>query len=59
MSQAGRNESSPARQRDSETEENSMEANYIVLAVTLIIWVGLFFYLKKLDGNLKKLEDNA
>lgn len=36
-----------------------MEANYIVLAVTLIIWVGLFFYLKKIDGKLQKLEDRS
>lgn len=36
-----------------------MEANYIVLAVTLIIWVGLFFYLKKIDSKLTKLEEKS
>ena len=34
-----------------------MDSNYVVLAVTLIIWVGLFFYLFSLDRKVKKLEE--
>jgi CcmD family protein len=34
-------------------EQNAM---YIVLLIALIIWAGLFGYLYKIDGNLKKLE---
>jgi len=34
-----------------------MDSNYIVLVVTLIIWVGLFFYLFSLDRKVKKLEE--
>ncbi len=34
-----------------------MDSNYVVLSVTLIIWVGLFFYLFSLDRKVKKLEE--
>lgn len=34
-------------------EQNSM---YVVLIIALIIWIGIFFYLFKIDRNLKKLE---
>ncbi|MFQ6008150.1 MAG: CcmD family protein [Candidatus Zixiibacteriota bacterium] len=34
-----------------------MDGNYIVLAVTLVIWVGLFFFLVRLDKKIKKLEE--
>jgi len=33
-----------------------MEGNYITLIVTLVIWVGLFIYLMRLDKKVKKLE---
>ena len=33
-----------------------MDANYVVMAVTLIIWVGLFGILFSLDKRVKKLE---
>ncbi len=33
-----------------------MDANYIVMIVTLIIWIGLFLYLFSLDCKVKKLE---
>ena len=33
-----------------------MTSNYTVLAVTLIIWVGLFVYLTMLDRRTRKLE---
>jgi len=34
-----------------------MTSNYTVLAVTLVIWVGLFVYLFILDRKTKRLED--
>ena len=35
-----------------------MTSNYTVMAVTLIVWVGIFVYLLMLDRRTKKLEDN-
>ncbi len=34
-----------------------MDGNYVALAVTLVIWVGLFIFLVKLDNRIKKLEE--
>ena len=34
-----------------------MTSNYTVMAVTLVIWVGLFFYLIVLDRRTKNLEE--
>ncbi len=34
-----------------------MDGNYIAMIVTLVIWVGLFVYLMKLDKQVKKLEE--
>ena len=34
-----------------------MDGNYIAMIVTLVIWVGLFIYLMKLDKQVKKLEE--
>ncbi|MDD4051633.1 MAG: CcmD family protein [candidate division Zixibacteria bacterium] len=34
-----------------------MTSNYTVLAVTLIIWAGIFVYLTMLDRRTRKLED--
>lgn len=34
-----------------------MTSNYIVMAVTLVIWAGIFFYLLSLDRKTRKLED--
>jgi CcmD family protein len=34
-----------------------MDGNYIALAVTLVIWIGLFFFLFRLDKKIKKLEE--
>jgi CcmD family protein len=31
---------------------------YIVLWITLIVWVGIFLYLVRLDRKLKKLKQN-
>jgi len=33
-----------------------MNANYVVMIVVLIIWLGIFLYLFSLDKRLKKLE---
>ena len=30
---------------------------YIVLATSVIVWVGLFFYMARLDGRLRDLEN--
>ncbi|MBS1516545.1 MAG: CcmD family protein [Bacteroidetes bacterium] len=35
-------------------ETNSL---YIVLLIVLIIWVGIFGYLRSLDKKIKKLEE--
>ncbi len=35
-----------------------MNANYVTLVVTLLIWVGLFVFLFRLDQRVKKLEEN-
>jgi CcmD family protein len=36
-------------------EKNAL---YIVLLIALIIWIGLFFYIFRMDKKLKKLEKN-
>jgi len=30
--------------------------NYIVLGVTLILWLGVFLYMLSLDKKIKKIE---
>jgi CcmD family protein len=35
-----------------------MTSNYTVMAVTLLVWIGLFIYLFVLDRKVKKLEEN-
>lgn len=32
-----------------------MDANYVVMIVTLVIWIGIFLYLMSLDKKVKKL----
>lgn len=34
-----------------------MSSNYTVMAVTLVIWVGIFVYLWMLDRKTGRLED--
>ena len=36
-----------------------MDSNIIVMIVTLVIWSGLFIYLRKIDGKLTRLEDKS
>jgi len=33
-----------------------MTSNHVVMIVTLVIWVGVFLYLLRLDVKVKKLE---
>lgn len=33
-----------------------MDGNYIAMMVTLVVWVGLFVFLVRLDNKVKKLE---
>jgi len=32
-----------------------MTSNYVVMIVTLVIWVGVFLYLLRLDGKVRRL----
>ena len=34
-----------------------MDGNYIVMAVTLIVWAGLFLFILGVDKKVKKLEE--
>lgn len=34
-----------------------MDGNYIVMVVTLVVWIGLFFFLMKLDKKVRKIEE--
>ena len=36
-----------------------MDGNYVALAVTLLIWVGLFFFLMRLDKRVRDLEKRS
>lgn len=36
-----------------------MGSNYIVMAVTLIVWAGLFFFIIKVDRKVKELEKRS
>ncbi|HDL04579.1 MAG TPA: CcmD family protein [candidate division Zixibacteria bacterium] len=33
-----------------------MNANFIVMIVVLVIWIGIFLYLLGLDNKLKRIE---
>jgi CcmD family protein len=33
-----------------------MDGNYVAMAVTLIVWIGIFIFLLRLDKRVKKLE---
>lgn len=33
-----------------------MTSNYVVMIVTLVIWIGVFLYLMRLDAKIKRLE---
>ncbi len=36
-----------------------MNGNYVALAVTLAIWVGLFMFLMRLDKRVRELEKKS
>jgi len=33
-----------------------MDANYVVMAVILIVWLGIFLYLLSIDRKVRRLE---
>lgn len=33
-----------------------MASNFVVMIVSLIVWIGIFFYLLRLDKKVKDLE---
>ncbi|MCK4461685.1 MAG: CcmD family protein [candidate division Zixibacteria bacterium] len=34
-----------------------MDGNYVAMAVALVVWIGLFLFLMRLDGKVKRLEE--
>lgn|GEM_PF-476223 len=34
-----------------------MEANYVAMIVILLIWLGVFFYIFRLDRKVQKLNN--
>ena len=36
-----------------------MDGNYVVMGVTLVIWLGIFVYLLKIDNKVKQLEEKT
>jgi CcmD family protein len=36
-----------------------MDGNYVALAVTLAIWIGLFMFLMRIDKRVKELEKKS
>jgi CcmD family protein len=36
-----------------------MQGNYIVMAVTLTVWIGLFLFIMRLDRRVRKLEGKS
>lgn len=36
-----------------------MDGNYVAMIVTLVIWVGLFFFLMGLDKRVRKIEEKT
>ncbi len=36
-----------------------MDGNYVALAVTLLVWVGLFIFVYRLDKRITKLEGKS
>ncbi|MBX2992205.1 CcmD family protein [Sphingobacteriales bacterium CHB3] len=41
------------------TEFLSQNSLYIVLIVVLVVWLGIFVYLNRLDARLKNLESSS
>ena len=36
-----------------------MDGNYTALAVTLVVWIGVFLFLMRLDKRVKDLEKRS
>jgi CcmD family protein len=36
-----------------------MDGNYIAMMVTLVIWIGLYIFLLRLDKRVKELEKRS
>ncbi len=34
-----------------------MDGNYVALIVTLVVWIGLFLYLMRLDKKVRRIEE--
>jgi CcmD family protein len=34
-----------------------VDGNYVALMVTLVVWIGLFTFLLRLDKKVKKIEE--
>lgn len=34
-----------------------MNSNYVAMIVVLVVWLGIFIYIFKLDKKVNKLED--
>jgi len=45
-----------ARETANISDSSAIDANFIVMIVVLIIWIGIFFYLVSLDRKVKRLE---
>ena len=36
-----------------------MDGNYVALSVTLVVWIGLFVFLYRLDKRVRELEGKS
>jgi len=36
-----------------------VDGNYIALIVTVVVWIGLFLFLMRLDRKVRKLEERS
>ncbi|HEX2897295.1 MAG TPA: CcmD family protein [candidate division Zixibacteria bacterium] len=36
-----------------------MDGNYVALAVTLVVWIGLFMFLMRIDKRVSELEKKS
>jgi len=36
-----------------------MQDNYVAMAVTLVVWVGLFVFLMRLDKRVREIEKRS
>jgi len=36
-----------------------MQDNYVAMAVTLVVWIGLFVFLMRLDKRVREIEKRS